>query len=393
MSHRPGSTAPALLAVLTLALALRVGWVVHRGSAGQFPDTIGYQSLAESLLAGKGFAVASEYQHNRAPLFSILWAVLWAVFPRSLMVILLVQAVLSTLTVLAVHRLALDLTGSSAAALGAAGLAAIDPFQVFFVGLALSETLYLTLFTLALWRLASSPERPSSPVQAGALMGLAALTRATGLVHGAALTAAALLGSSGDRSVRVRTTALFVLGFSLVLTPWVARNASVYGTFVPVATGSGFTLFESNNDLFQDGPWPPGLPRPTPPAGATPLEEDRFYGSLARRWIVDHPGQFLARAVRRQIRLFDVVPHAADYSRGSYTLISAGFMVPLYGLAIVGFLRLDRAARGLVGLPVVATVALHVLILGSVRYRLPLMPIFCAVAGAALAPRYSRPGS
>jgi len=291
---------------------------------------------------------------------------------------MVVQAILSALAAGVVHRATRVVTGSDRAALVAGLVAAIDPFQVFFAALALSETLYILLLVLALERLASA-----RTLAGGALMGAAALTRAMGLPHALALGLAVLLRPAPAMRARLAAALLYAAGFALVLAPWVARNAGVYGALVPVAIGSGFTLFESNNPLFSDGPWPPGLDVPRPPPGLTPLAADRWYAARAWAYIRENPGDVAGRALRRELRLFDPVPHAPGYSGGKHALVSAVVMVPLYVLAAFGFARLDAPGRWLLGLPVGATVAVHLLILGSVRYRLPLMPILAALAGAA----------
>ena len=95
----------------------------------------------------------------------------------------------------------------------------------------------------------------------------------------------------------------------------------------------------------------------------------------------------LPRQVRRPLRLLNVIPHAPGYSSGVTAWISLLFMGPLYVLAGVGALRLAPPARRLLLAPILATLAVHVFILGSVRYRLPLMPILAVLAGAAWLPR------
>jgi len=370
------------LALFTLALVLRVGWVIHSERAPQYPDSQGYQAVAESLLCGQGFTIKGQTQHNRPPLYPLLWAAVWEVTPRELLALLLVQAGFSALSVLIVYRTVWRMTDSSRSGFAAGLIMALDPFQIFFCGLALSETLYLFLLVLAINRICAA-----CPFTGGLVTGLAALTKAVGLPHAAALGAAVLFDPGRTKRQPLIWLCSYLFGLVVTIAPWTYRNYLVYGELVPITIGSGFTLYESNNPLFSDGPWPSGLAVPPPPPRVFPIEADRYYASQARTFIAQNPREFLARAFRRQGRLFDPFPHATPYAGGTYALVSAVVMIPLYVLSLIGFLRLNRRSRLILGLPILATMAVHVFILGSVRYRLPLMPVFAMLAGTALGPR------
>jgi 4-amino-4-deoxy-L-arabinose transferase-like glycosyltransferase len=379
--------------VAAAAFGLRAACVLLLGASGQYADSIDYLAIAESLLDGRGFAVGTIYSHTRPPLYPLLIAAVWSLTGRSLLALLLAQAAMSAATVVLAARLAVRLSGSERCGIAAAAITAADPFQVYACRLALTETLFLLLFTLALERLASGcrpgPGSTIAIAQSGLAMGACALTREAGLPLAVAMALAATL-AAGQRAARQRLVhaALFGLVVGAVIAPWTVRNAVVYGELVPLSTGSGEALYASNNPVFTTGPWPiPGVPAPKAPPGLTRLEQDRYWRAQALAWIRAHPREFALRGVLRLARLLDVVPHATGFATGLYAWISAAYMIPLYVAAAAGFLRLPGSARLLASLPGVALLAVHFAVVGSVRYRMPLHPILAAVAAAVAGPR------
>jgi hypothetical protein len=83
---------------------------------------------------------------------------------------------------------------------------------------------------------------------AGAVGGLAALTRTNGLVL---LLPVAILASSPSLAIRGRLArgAVVVLLGLLVVSPWTIRNADALHTFVPVSTETGNTLAGTYNNI------------------------------------------------------------------------------------------------------------------------------------------------
>jgi hypothetical protein len=71
-------------------------------------------------------------------------------------------------------------------------------------------------------------------------------------------------------------------------------------------------------------------------------------------------------------------------------LIGAAWSIPLFGLAIAGAWTLSRRPAGgwltaLLLLPAAYVTLLHAFFVGSVRYRLPAMPMFAILAAVAIA--------
>jgi hypothetical protein len=210
------------------------------------------------------------------PLLPALDALAFALFGLDPLVTLLPAALAFVATVLLVAKLALALSGSRAAALGAAGSFALTPWSLRFASEGLSELPFTALLTAAffvLWRL---PERPR-PWLLGVLLGLAQLTRpvAVPLLPAFALGVVVLSPPGQALAVSARTLLAFApLAALTALYKWVA-----IGT--PFAEVGGYLLLTGAAPEFVVSK----LNRMTPPPDA-----------LA--WIRAHPGEWIAKLVR-----------------------------------------------------------------------------------------------
>lgn len=111
-----------------------------------------------------------------------------------------------------------------------------------------SEPLFLLFVLLAGLFLLAASDRPSANLAllAGAMLGLAALTRSSALAL-AALLAAPLLDRRHSRRVGLRLAGAALLGFLLSLTPWTLRNALRFHELIPVSDAGGVSLYAGNS--------------------------------------------------------------------------------------------------------------------------------------------------
>ena len=190
----------------------------------------------------------------RTPGYPLFLAACQALFGERFLPVRLVQAVLGTLGVYLVYRLVDRAVPGRDAAIVAAGLAAVEPYGVGLGALILSEGLFLPLMLAGLWGLAVLWRRGDEPGPRHR----AAVAVGTGLVHGAAilvrpswalivplLLAAWVVGAGrGRRREAIRGAAIVALATAAVMAPWWARNARVFGRFVPTALWVGASLYD-----------------------------------------------------------------------------------------------------------------------------------------------------
>jgi 4-amino-4-deoxy-L-arabinose transferase-like glycosyltransferase len=254
-AERSTSAAP-LLAMFACALALRLAYVlVAAGLTAQpYSDALEYDQVAWNLARGAGFRLgegAAAYPTAFVPpLLPWLVSLAYRIAGHQYFAALLLQCVAGAIVPLLVYSLGSSLFGGTAGRLSGV-LAAIHPLLIFFSGYLLTETVFSLALLAALVVSAEwlKTPRPGRALGAGLLWGVAALARPPALLLPALVAAWAwrplgLALSAGDRR---RQAALLFAGAALVVGPWTVRNAVVMHAFVPVTTGAGRALLDSNN--------------------------------------------------------------------------------------------------------------------------------------------------
>jgi 4-amino-4-deoxy-L-arabinose transferase-like glycosyltransferase len=242
-------SARALSTILIVAALSRFGfsvWVVglHAMTKGDEAD---YHAIATHLADGRGFVAAEETPTARRP--AGLPRVSLAALPRrgpNPAAGRVAQIVLGVMVVWLTTRLARAWFGESAR-VWAGWFAALNPFLIFLLGYLLTENLYL-VFVLGALVAAATPRTlaQGSLLRAalcGALLGLAALTRPSGLpMLEWALAAALLFGAAPWKD---RVTRIVIAGaiFVVVMSPWLLRNQRVVGAPV-LTTHGGITFYQ-----------------------------------------------------------------------------------------------------------------------------------------------------
>ncbi|HTU26092.1 MAG TPA: glycosyltransferase family 39 protein [Pirellulales bacterium] len=138
-----------LLAGLLLRLALFGAVWLHSPdlSATHYPDSSGYLDPAASLVAHGEFSRGGVPELLRTPGYPLLLAIGTALGHVELVTVLL-QTLLSLVTIAAVYYIALSLTGNRRAAIVAAGLFAIEPLSLIYTSYLMAETLFGCLVAL-----------------------------------------------------------------------------------------------------------------------------------------------------------------------------------------------------------------------------------------------------
>ena len=195
----------AWLVLAAIVLASTVGrFALSRGVAAPWiaPDEQLYGLLGRSLVSGDGLTVLG----HSVPYYSLLYPFLvglpflWSDAGGAVTWVQGMQALLMSVTAVPVFVWARPLAGRSYA-LFAAGLTVLIPGLVY-SGLLMSEALYYTVATLAVWALALTLVKPTLFRQALLLgaVGLAVLTRLQAVGFAAVIVAAIALLALAERS-------------------------------------------------------------------------------------------------------------------------------------------------------------------------------------------------
>ncbi len=124
---------------------------------------------------------------------------------------------------------------------------------------------------------------------------------------------------------------------------------------------------------------------------------NRFFLSESIKALRDNPARILRLAGVKLWRTWNPFPNVDSYQSRFVRLVSALWTIPTFALAAAGMILLPRVmgsagwrVAALLLLPALYVSAMHTLFVGSVRYRLVVMPMLEMLAAFALVTLVSR---
>jgi len=371
-----------LLTIVLLALTVRVSYVASVGSPPRFSDSEEYLSYARHLLEDGSFQNDDGEPARRTPGYPLFLSVFLVLFGSDLFPIRLCQAVLDTGSVLLLYGLLRRLRYRTGALLAAA-LMSVYPTIVFMTGTILTETLFIFFLLSSTFLLVNGlfgEGGAFSTGAAGAVYGITALIHPSSLLLFPMLLLFVPFIDAAGRPYRKTATGLLL--FLMVLMPWTVRNHLVIGTWSPGTTKPGQDLYEAV------GPGATGGPRgetnflPESVHHLSNAEQNRFLLRESVDVMIRDPIRTLRLAGIKFARTWTPLPNAPSYRGWPHVLI-----LPLaYGLvlllAVVGLGKVRCWTDLLLMiLPVLYVALLHIVFIGSIRYRIPVMPFLIGLAG------------
>jgi len=285
-----------------------------------------------------------------------------------------------------------------------AGIFALQPAMLFSAVPLLTDHIFLALLVTAMMLFVRNQSYWSTALSVGVLLGLGSYIRPVGMLFAAGFAVAFIL-----RDAKVYRAALMIAVLALLLSPWIARNYNVFGSFVVLSTNGGYNFLmgnhaESTGGVNFDFDYnPDGLDE----AGAS---VDAYRRGLHD--IADHPSGALLRiwkklfhAFRRgdAMMIWAVKPIQERFP--SRVLASVFYLTNLVMYAIllasVLSLLLGRAYIPYSPLSVIVVVTAIVTLLsvlvfyGSDRYLIPLLPLYAFLCARMMDSRHTarNPGS
>jgi 4-amino-4-deoxy-L-arabinose transferase-like glycosyltransferase len=256
MAPRGRSFAVRLAAIAVGGVALRLLYLLTIGRhVTGIGDWFFYHWQANDLAAGRGFdePYRLRFDHRalpsagHPPLYPLVLSAVSALGGTGVMAHRALGLPLGAVTIVLVGLLGRRV-GGERVGLVAAGLCAAYPLMIATDAALMSETLYGALIAgllLLAWVLL---ERPGlwRAAGAGAVLGLAALTRSEALLLLPLLLWPVAWRGGGDGRARAARLGAVTLACALVIAPWAIRNASVFGRFVPISNNDATVLAGAN---------------------------------------------------------------------------------------------------------------------------------------------------
>ncbi len=364
-----------LIAVLLFSLIVRLVfmWVYPDQ---HFPDTVAYRTIGEEIFSGKMIT-----NNIYMPLYPI-----WSYITGGGIVQVLMDILISVISVWLVFLLSFYLFKDRLAALLSAVIAAIYPHFLFYSVSGLTEVFFTFLLLLSF--LLFYKKRYFLAI---IISILALLVKPTfdflnpiliilfvGFVH-----------ASGWRKV-IQYLSIYAISYMVIMSPWWVHQYQKYGTFVRLNLGDGIVLYSGNNPLNKTGG---GVGRPSGDSDMNleqfsyikdPIERNNAMKDAAVAYIVNNPYRFIELAGTKFMRFWRLWPHTEHYQQW-YVIVASLLSYGLILILAIGFMLRSGRKYFRKLLPIFALFSyltlVHMVTIGSIRYRFPLEPFLIIFAG------------
>ncbi len=389
-----------ILLTFMLALSVRGGWVLYQwpriGTTFEFDDERLHWDIAKNLATTGDMRSNDGRFAARMPVYPLFLAQFAAFGDNGVLGARIAQAILSALTAAIIVGVAAGLTTIPGVLLVAL-LAIFNPYEVFFANLLLTESLFtllLVLTTVTAWRLtrptAAESRRRVGPLIGVALCGALAVMTRPSSAGWVGLLWIALLAFDANRLRGAWRVAACIAALGLMMLPWGARNRAVLGESAWLSANGGVTLFDAAGPQ-ADGSSDQSFLKDAPHlAQMTEMQRDRALRAKAVEEIRNDPRRIARLAAIKFARTWNPLPNYAAYRAGPAAIAGAAFTIVALIAAFGGLLRArgveQRRLQRLIWLPVIYFTLLHCLFIGSVRYRVPLMPLLALGAVTLIQP-------
>lgn len=396
-----------MIGLIVLGLGLRLGAaVVVEQIVSQTPgrlcliegDAEGYWELGRRLARGEAYELYDPPRRIlRMPGFPVLIAASQLVFGDRVFPVRCLLAVIGTFGCWGVFLLGRELVNPQVGLLACAGVSLSPPLTAF-SPLLLTETSFGTALVFSLLpvvrlcrQTAPGTVRWMAALGTGVWMALASYVRPTWLPVTAAAALAVLL-SGQFRKPRWVEAVLILGACGAALAPWTWRNYQVSGHLIPTTLWVGPSLYDGLNPQATGDSDMAFFDRENLLRQMSEYEMDREYRRRAWEFAAENPGRALQLAVVKAGRYWSPWPNAAQFRQ---PLIMAGLLLPtllLYVAALRGIWlrRSDLLFLAVTVGPALFFCLIHLLFVGSIRYRLPadmVLWIAAAVGGVDWAAR------
>jgi 4-amino-4-deoxy-L-arabinose transferase-like glycosyltransferase len=381
-----------LFLLLSLAIALRLVFVIFPADGAPFSDMKDYHDKACALLESGSYGAAL-----RPPLYPLFLASVYRIAGTDYIFVRSVQALMGLGVCFLTYAIGRRLYGPRAG-LAAGFIIACYPSLVIYTCLLMSENLFILLFTAALLPLVkASKARWLSCFVAGVLLGLACLTRS--VLVGFVFVAALWLVIRRERIAAL----CCLLGAICAIAPWSVRNWHYYHRIVPIDSYGGYNFLIGNNPD-AEGRQSREIAVKLQQTVWKKYTDDAHRAAIGYReglrFIVDNPEEFVNLGVRKMGHLYgpEIRELSWGYSRNFFGPVPRRLLIPVAtaviaafpivaGLALLGICLRGvgiggwRGGGGLLILTLLYFSLAHFITFGESRFHLPIVPALAIFAG------------
>lgn len=346
-------------------------------------DADGYWKLAQSLVHGEPYSIYTPPRRVlRMPGFPLFLAGAISVAGEDHFRVRLILALSGVAACFIVFLLGKELVNETIGLIAAA-LVAVSPVMAGFSVLFLSETLFAVTMLISLWvlvKLSKVKFRVEDQFQgrlwsvlAGISLAAAFYVRPSWLLILPVVVLILFLSAKEHRTAALTRGLLIIIGFAVMLVPWVYRNYQVTGHFVPTTLWAGPSLYDGLN------------PRATGDSDMTFFDQENVLNSMSEyemnqhytkravEYARQHPGRTFELMGAKLLRYWKPWPNASQFHSWWMMLAVSVIFIPVMFFAVYGaWVSRDQYLLLLITLgPIVYFSMIHLIFVSSLRYRLP----------------------
>ncbi len=321
------------------------------------------------------------------PLAMPLYPILTYLFGNGLVYL---ELAASAFTVWLVYRLTIEISQDYIAATLAGLITAGYPHFIFYSLLGLTETLYLFLVCLAFLLLYRKQFLWGSVVIVASIL----MRPVLDLLAPILLLTFSLVVHKETIPKALQRVGVYALVYVVLMAPWWVHNNAKYHTFVRLSLGDGIVLYSGNNPMNKSGG---GVAYGGPNDDMDlsifshirgPIERNNAMKAAAFDFIKENPGRFVELAGKKFVRFWRLWPYAPQYNKPLYIAVSLMSYGVVLLLSIATLLKTGIANwRNYAPFLLFAgyLTAIHMVTIGSIRYRLPIEPFLIVMASLSAA--------
>ena len=363
-------------------------------------DEKDYFAIAQSLYHDNSFSIDGATTAYRAPFYPAFLAVIFTTFGESVIPVRIIQAFADTLTCIFLFFLCKRFFSETTAYL-AIVLYSFFPGNALYVSLLMSEVLFTTffLFAILLYSKENVEHTPLTKILLGVIFAILTLLRQNAAILIVIFLIWDIIRSSSFK-ITFKNNALVLISFIILLTPWLIRNKIQFDHFS--MTSNGGINFWIGHNQFSNGSFK--YSNQDNPLENVAGEFDRSALGYEEgiNFLIQHPKEevkllFLkfAHFFEPDFSLMQSLQYKPEWKSYQKSILVYREFSPviLFGLhlltvmvVITGLWSLIFANDSkyqyllLLRLIIVFWLCSHLIFFGVARFRLPIMPLFIAMA-------------
>lgn len=361
--------------VFFAAFLLRAGLVLSFGHLmPEASDKLDrYDPIAFGLMRGEGFSLNGAPTALSGPVYPVLLSILYTLFGYSATVVRIALSVLDAAQCVVFYFIAKRSFGGTVAVLTALALI-VSPFTIYCILTLSPEVPFLVFHALFVLYFVSALQAGAYrySLLSGLALGVATLSRAVPILLPLAALPVFLINAERRRKGLVHF-AVFLLGFAVLVGPWIVRNYVVFQRFIPVQTLGGAHLYRAT------------------PAKRSPEAQQKETAELlsmnhiqrdkalyVRSWqrIKENPGEFVRLMGHRLLQMW----YRTDSGRFQRPLLYANSALLMLAAAGMFLSRRKWREYSLFYVVIAYYVIIHTILIAILRYTLPIIPLIIAFA-------------